>query len=192
MNEIIATAFWRRLDTEGHDGCRLIRTRNGWRLSGSSVFDHQGKACVLGYTVDCDNSWQTLSAAVRGSVGLDELMFDIERASDGNWLLNGEVQPQARGCVDLDLGFTPATNLIAIRRLDPGEEETPAPAAYYLEFSLKLGILEQTYRRIGTDKLHYRSPAYGYDETLTVSDVGFVIDYPTLWTGWIAARDKQG
>lgn len=187
MNEIVATAFWRRLDTEGHDGCRLIRRKGGWRLSGNSIFDHQGKACVLDYTVDCDAEWRTLSAAVRGSVGLDELAFDVERTPDGDWLLNGEAQPPAKACIDLDLGFTPATNLIAIRRLDPGEKaETPAPAAYYLEFSLKLGIVEQTYRRTGKDKLHYRSPAYGYDETLTVSEVGFVTHYPTLWTGSVA------
>jgi hypothetical protein len=189
MNEIVATAFWRRLDTEGHDGCRLIRMKDGWRLSGSTIFDHQGKACMLDYAVDCDAAWRTLSARVHGSVGLDELAFDIERTPDGDWLLDGKVQPAAKGCIDLDLGFTPATNLIAIRRLDPGEEvEIPAPAAYYLEFSLQLGIVEQTYRRTGKDKLHYRSPAYGYDETLTVSKVGFVTDYPTLWTGWVATR----
>jgi uncharacterized protein len=128
MNEIVATAFWRRLDTEGHDGCRLIRMKDGWRLSGSAIFDHQGKACMLDYAVDCDAAWRTLSARVHGSVGLDELAFDIERTPDGDWLLNGKVQPAAKGCIDLDLGFTPATNLIAIRRLDPGEEvETPAP-----------------------------------------------------------------
>ena len=183
MDRIVATAFWQRLDTEGYDACRLIRRADGWRLSGAAVFDHQGQVCILDYMVDCDASWRTLSARVDGSVGFETLVFDIEKR-DRDWLLNGEVQSAARGCIDLDLGFTPATNLIAIRRLDPGgEADTPAPAAYYLEFSLELGIVEQTYRRTGKDKLHYRSPAYGYDETLTVSEVGFVSHYPTLWNG---------
>jgi hypothetical protein len=101
--------------------------------------------------------------------------------------LNGAVQPKAAGLIDLDLGFTPATNLIAIRRLEPQPGvETPAPAAYYLEFTLELGIVEQTYRRTARDKLHYRSPAYSYDEMLTVSEIGFVSDYPGLWSGSVA------
>jgi len=189
MDEIVATAFWQRLDTEGHDACSLIRTRDGWRLAGCAVFDHGGKACRLAYTVDCDAGWRTLAASVAGSVGFEELLFGIERTQRGDWLLNGVAQPTAKGCIDLDLGFTPATNLIAIRRLDPGDEaETPAPAAYYLEFTLELGLLNQTYRRTGRERLHYRSPAYGYDETLTVSDVGFVTHYPGLWSGRVETR----
>jgi uncharacterized protein len=33
------------------------------------------------------------------------------------WELNGTDQPEAADCIDVDLNFTPATNLIAIRRL---------------------------------------------------------------------------
>jgi hypothetical protein len=189
MDTIVATAFWKRLDTEGHDSCRLILRLDGWRLAGGAVFDHQGEAVQLAYVVDCDAGWRTLSASVRGSVGLTDLSFDIASAPGGEWLLNGEKQPEAKGCIDLDLGFTPATNLIAIRRLRPGADaDTPAPAAYYLEFTLKLGIVEQTYRRTAPGRLHYRSPAYGYDETLTVSEIGFVTEYPGLWSGKVALR----
>lgn len=189
MEEIVATAFWKRLDTQGHDSCRLIRRPDGWRLAGCAVFDHKSRAVQLAYRVDCNEAWRTLSAAVRGSVGLEELSFEVESTGRGEWLLNGEKQPEAKGCIDLDLGFTPATNLIAIRRLRPGSDtDTPAPAAYYLEFSLKLGMLEQTYRRIAPDRLHYRSAAFGYDEILTVSEVGFVTEYPGLWSGTVVLR----
>ena len=33
------------------------------------------------------------------------------------WFANGVEQDNVAGCLDLDLGFTPATNLFAIRRL---------------------------------------------------------------------------
>lgn len=184
MDTIVATAFWRRLDTEGHDACRLIRKPDGWQLAGAAVFNHEGQLCILDYVVDCDSEWRTLSASVNGSVGFEPLVFEVERRRGNRWLLNGVVQPKATGCIDLDLGFTPATNLIAIRRLDPQPgAEIPAPAAYYLEFTLELGIVEQTYRRAAPDKLHYRSPAYNYDETLTVSETGFITEYPGLWSG---------
>ena len=184
MEEIVATAFWKRLDTEGRDGCALIRQPDGWRLSGCAVFEHEGKPCMLSYRVDCDAGWHTHSARVDGSVGFERLSFDIERTSGGDWLLAGIAQPAARGTVDLDLGFTPATNLIAIRRLDPGSDvETAAPAAYYLEFSANLGRLEQTYRRTGATTLAYTSPAYGYSAELEVASCGFVTLYPGLWSG---------
>lgn len=187
MTEIVATAFWRRLDTPGHDACRLMRTADGWRLSGCAVFEHERNACCLTYAVECDAQWRTRSARVNGSVGFDELAFDIEKTPGGDWLLNGVSQAKAQGQVDLDLGFTPATNLIAIRRLDlrPGVERI-ARAAYYLEFTLELDIIEQTYRRIDATTLAYASPAHGYAAELQVAPIGFVTEYPGLWSGAIA------
>lgn len=186
MTEIVATALWRRLDTEGHDACRLIRDTDGWRLAGSAVFDHQGRTCCLAYTVSCDGAWRTRSARVEGSVGFDWLAFDIEPTPSGDWRLDGVAQPKARGQIDLDLGFTPATNLIAIRRLGPRlGVETAAPAAYYLEFTRELGLVEQTYRRTGETTLAYASPAYDYAAELRVSPVGFVTEYPGLWSGTV-------
>ena len=185
MHEIVATAFWKRLDTEGHDACRLMRDDDGWRLEGAALFSHEGKACILAYAVECDAQWHTVSAKVKGSVGFNRLDFDVARAGD-DWLLNGVIQPKARGQVDLDLGFTPATNLIAIRRLDlRSGVETPAPAAYYLEFTLELGLVEQTYKRTGETTLAYASPAYDYAAELQVSPIGFVTEYPGLWSGQV-------
>ena len=60
-------------------------------------------------------------------------------------MLNGEVQQGVAGLVDVDLGFTPASNLLAIRRFDLGiGEATPAPAAYLTFPELRLVRLDQT------------------------------------------------
>ena len=186
MRDIVATAFWKRLDTEGRDACRLVRDSGGWRLEGAALFDHGGRACILAYAVECDTQWRTLAARVAGSIGFDRLDLDIQRSGD-DWILNGAVQPNARGQVDLDLGFTPATNLIAIRRLALAKGvEIAAPAAYYLEFTLELGLIEQTYRRTGDTTFAYSSRAYNYASELQVSPIGFVTEYPGLWSGQVA------
>ena len=187
MDEIVATAFWTRLDTDGRDACRLMRTGTGWRLAGCATFLHDGRTCILPYRVDCDARWRTISASVDGSVGFEGLGLRIERAGE-DWLLNGQIQPKARGCVDLDLGFTPATNLIAMRRLDlPPDVEVQTPAAYYLEFTAELGLIEQTYRRTGETTLAYASPAHSYRAELRVDPIGFVTDYPGLWSGKVVS-----
>ncbi|MCV0397378.1 MAG: putative glycolipid-binding domain-containing protein [Rhizobiaceae bacterium] len=190
MTEIVAAVLWRRLDTEGHDACALQRVAEGWRLDGQAVFDHDGKTCRLSYSVECDDGWRTRGATVHGAVGLDRVTLDIGPGS-GEWLLNGEPQPAARGCVDLDLGFTPATNLVAIRRLAPKQDEdTPAPAAYLAFPELRLERLEQIYRRKGPSTLGYSAPAYDYEDVLEVDRHGFVTQYPGLWTGRVSSRDE--
>ncbi|TIR23242.1 MAG: hypothetical protein E5X34_14280 [Mesorhizobium sp.] len=89
---------------------------------------------------------------------------------------------EAAGLVDVDLGFTPATNLLPIRRLDLGPgKTTPAPAAYLAFPQLELARLDQTYRRLDESRYAYAASAFGYEAMLTVSSAGFVLDYPGLW-----------
>lgn len=186
MERIVAIAYWTRLDTDGRDACRLVETAAGWRLDGCATFLHDGQTCLLTYRVDCDTEWRTLSASVDGSLGLDRLAFAIVRSGDG-WLFDGQVQPEAAGCVDLDLGFTPATNLLPIRRLAPRDgSECLTRAAYYREFVPGLGNLVQHYTRSGANDLVYRSPAHGFAATLRFHSSGFVTDYPGIWSGTVS------
>ena len=112
-----------------------------------------------------------------------ELLYAIERGTDGQWTLNGEIQPDVAGLVDVDLGFTPASNLLAIRRFDLGVGQArPAPAAYLTFPELRLTRLEQSYQRLDEGRYAYAAPTFGYDDILEVSPAGFVLDYPGLWT----------
>jgi hypothetical protein len=98
------------------------------------------------------------------------------------WKLNGTNQPEAAGCLDVDLSFTPATNLIAIRRLalDMGQA-SEAPAAWLRFPERTLVRLEQRYHRVALDTYDYHAPSVGYAASLQVSDSGFVTYYPGLW-----------
>ena len=177
-----ATILWRQLGTEGHDGCRLLRLGDGWRLAGTALFVHEGEPSILTYEADCDAAWRTRSARVSGSIGARPLDLRIA-TRDGHWILNGVEQPQVDGCIDVDLGFTPATNLLPLRRFAlPVGQATPVPASYLPFPDPRLERLEQTYRRLDARRYAYAAPAYGYDDVLTVADCGFVLDYPGLWT----------
>ncbi|MGX8011797.1 putative glycolipid-binding domain-containing protein [Mesorhizobium sp. ORM8.1] len=177
-----ASIFWRRLDLEGHDACLLYPTDGGWRLEGHALFLQEGQPCSLAYAVDCDAGWRTRSARVDGFLGAQILRYEIERLGDGQWMLNGAEQAAVAGLVDVDLGFTPATNLLAIRRSDLGiGTATPAPAAYLAFPELKLMRLDQTYQRLDEQRYAYAAPTFGYDAVLEVSAHGFVLDYPGLW-----------
>ncbi|MEI9404324.1 putative glycolipid-binding domain-containing protein [Mesorhizobium argentiipisi] len=174
--------LWRRLDLKGHDACLLSATDRGWRLKGHALFAHDGKPCSLAYAVECDVGWSTRFARVEGFVGTQELHCEIERLADGQWMLNGAGQAGVAGLVDIDLGFTPATNFVAVRRFNLGVGmATPAPAAYLAFPELRLTRLDQTYRRLDENRYAYAALAFGYEAILTVSSAGFVLDYPGLW-----------
>ena len=174
--------LWRRIDLPGHDACSLWVTQSGWRLTGTAIFALDAQPCHLAYEVNCDTTWRTRSANVMGCIGRQALALTIVAMPGERWEFNGNDQPKVAGCIDVDLGFTPATNLIALRRLALGVgDEFDAPAAYLYFPELKLARLEQRYHRVTLDKYDYRSPSFDYAATLQVSDVGFVTHYPGLW-----------
>jgi uncharacterized protein len=176
------TIVWRRLDAPGHDGCALWSRADGWRIEGTALFSLDGVPCHLNYEVDCDAKWRARVANVDGWMGTAPVELEIIGIPEQRWMLNGAEQAEASGCVDLDLGFTPATNLIALRRLalETGEE-SDAPAAWLGFPDPKLTRLEQHYRRVSRERYDYRSPGVGYAACLDVTETGFVTHYPGLW-----------
>ena len=132
MNHVAeAQILWRRLDQPGHDHCRLWDNRDAFVLTGTAIFADGGAPCRLDYQVFCDRQWRTHSGSVVGWCGGKEVRLEILALGQQRWQLNGAEVPEVHGCVDLDLGFTPATNLLSLRRL--GLEvggEAPVRAAW--------------------------------------------------------------
>ena len=174
--------LWRRTDMPGHDACGLWGVDSGWSLAGTAIFALEGQPCHLAYEVQCDPRWRTRSAKVMGYIGRHALELTIVVMPGERWQLNGTDQPGAAGCLDVDLNFTPATNLIAIRRLALGVgHEADAPAAWLRFPACTLERLEQRYRRVALDTYDYQAPRVGYAAPLRISDLGFVTQYPGLW-----------
>jgi uncharacterized protein len=176
------TILWRRLDVPGHDACQLVALDDGWRLSGMAVFNLDGRPCALRYEVDADARWASRSARVRGWCGTERVDVTIVAAPSRGWHLNGAEQSDVRGCVDVDLGFTPATNLLQLRRIALAVgEEAEVPAAWLAFPELTVERLKQRYRRRDQGTYDYRAPDVPYEAQLQVNDLGFVILYPGLW-----------
>jgi hypothetical protein len=179
----VASILWRRLDAPGHDACRLERNDTAWQLDGAAVFsDPQGRHVQLHYRVRCDALWHTQWGTVRGWVDGENIDLSVTRNARGGWLLNDEAVPDLAHCMDLDLGFTPATNLIALRRLGlkPGEA-ADAPAAWLDADERSLGLLEQRYAQRSAGACWYEAPRFGYAALLNLTPEGFVSHYPERW-----------
>jgi hypothetical protein len=174
--------LWRRLDAPGHDACRLVETVDGHRLDGAAVFHHDGTAAVLAYELDGDAAWRTRAGTVRGWLGARPVAYSVRRIGDGVWTLNHRVVPALDGCVDLDLGFTPATNLFQIRRIAlPEGQAVDVPVAWLDVAAGTLDVLEQRYERRSQDSYWYEAPRFAYAALLEIDAVGFAHRYPGLW-----------
>ncbi len=174
--------LWRRLDRPGHESARLVSQDSGWHLAGTAVFAHEQQACRLDYLVACDPGWQTVSGRVAGWVGNEPVEIEISVDSARRWRLNGRECPEVAGCSDLDLNFSPSTNLLPIRRLGLTVGQAAAVRAAWLRFpGFTLEPLEQTYRRIDAATYRYESAGGRFVAELRVNAAGFVTEYPGFW-----------
>ncbi len=176
------TILWRRLDKPGHEAARVFFSDERWRLEGSAVFQHEAKACKLNYALVCDAKWQTLSGSVEGWIGDETIKVEISVDAERRWRLNGNDCAEVEGCIDLDLNFSPLTNLLPIRRLNLTAGQVAPVRAAWLRFpTFKLEALEQTYRLIDDSTYRYESASGRFVAELTVNEFGLVTHYPNLW-----------
>jgi hypothetical protein len=174
--------LWRRLDQPGHESARLSFRQSRWHLAGTAVFAHQQQPCRLDYVVICDAEWRTLSGKVVGWVASRTVEIELSVDSERRWLLNGTECPSVAGCTDLDLNFSPSTNLLPIRRLDLRIGERAAVRAAWLRFpGFTLEPLEQLYHRIEEATYRYESAGGSFIADLQVNAAGFVTSYPNVW-----------
>ena len=180
----VARVKWRALDREGEDTCRLAQVDGGWVLLGHARFRDADGLAALDYVVRCAPDWQTLGADIAGKHGDRSISIKIER-NDETWTRNGTVQDAVAGAIDIDLGFTPATNLMPLRRLfarGVPKLETRSAWLRYPECDLK--PLDQIYDAGNSEELvSYNARQTGFSTQLCVHHSGFVTLYPGYWQG---------
>jgi hypothetical protein len=174
--------LWRRIDQPGHEAARLIFHDPFWHLSGTAVFGHDGLPCRLEYLVACSSAWHTLHAKITGWMGGRCVRLDVAADASHNWRLNGRGCPEVAGCIDLDLAFSPITNMLPIRRLALPLDHSADVTAAWLKFpELTLRPLSQSYRHIADHRYRYQAHEGSFTAELDVNPAGMVVRYPGLW-----------
>ncbi len=174
--------LWRRIDTTGHEAARVYGDEDGWYLDGAAIFLHERSPCRLEYLIECDPDWSTRSVTIDGWVGEEIIEVEILVNEKGVWFLNAEQITTVEGCVDIDLNFSPITNLLPLRRLALKNGESQSVNAAWLRFpSFELERLDQTYSRIDASTIKYESQDGSFVRNLKVNSAGLVLDYPDYW-----------
>jgi hypothetical protein len=119
----------------------------------------------------------------RGASG-QPVRFDLAADGAGHWTRDGKRVSDVDGALDVDLGFTPATNTLPIQRLKLAVGASAPVTSAWLRFpELHLERLEQTYTRESERSYRYRAVVDGepFTALLETDDVGRVLRYGNLW-----------
>ncbi|MBV7395463.1 putative glycolipid-binding domain-containing protein [Mameliella sediminis] len=177
--ETLATIHWRALDRDGEDKCRLARLDHGWMLVGHARFRDASGWAALDYLIRLGEDWCTTSADITGEHGGAPVAMRLMRNGDG-WTVNEEKRPDLAEAEDVDLSFTPATNLMPLNRLpEVGRLETTSA---WLRFpGPQVTPLSQSYTRERGGLVRYEARETGFETHLAVNGHGFITTYPGLW-----------
>jgi hypothetical protein len=177
----LTAVAWKRIDAAGLERCELWRDPAGWTLRGTILVVHERDPFEVHYEVSCDQGWVTRSVAVdrRGPEGERSLRLT---ADDGRWSVEASELEVVRGCLDVDLGWTPSTNTLPIRRLDLAIGQSKTVTAAWVRFpELTVEALAQDYRRLAERRYRYSSAGGRFVAELEVDEDGLVTTYGQIW-----------
>lgn len=184
---------WRRSDEIETDEHATLTVRDtGLSFVGTVLGAESGVPIRIEYRVMTGGSGMTTAAHVRDLRGFDQRVLTLERSAKGVWSVNGTVDPTLKGCTDVDLGCSPSTNTLPIRRLRLGVGNSQTIQAAWVRFpELTVTKSAQAYTRL--DEFTYRYESGTFSAELLVDDYGVVASY-AVWerTGLaIGPEDSQ-
>jgi len=168
---------WRRSDeVQTDEHCTLTQRDTGLSLVGTVLGAEGGAPVRIEYRVLTDADGMTTAAHVRDLRGFEQRTLTLERDAKGNWTVDGAKVRGLKGATDVDLGCSPSTNTLPIRRLHLGVGASKTIKAAWVRFpDLTVVKADQTYTRL--DEFTYRYASGDFTAELTVDDENLVAAY---------------
>jgi uncharacterized protein len=178
---VIVERTWTSELLHSKEDFTLSSTDFGHRLAGTVRIIRDETPVEIAYRVDCAPDWTTMGATVEIPAIDIDLRLQVDSAS---WTVDSEPRTDLDGCVDVDLGFTPATNTLPIRRLDTAADISQTIKVAWLRWpELVFLPSDQTYTRQRGHLWTYASGEFSAE--LEVDEHGVVVNYgrPPIWAG---------
>lgn len=183
VSKTIGRVIWRRtLDDRSFEECDVTATPDGFAIAGHVIAAQDGAPLVVHYDIDCGENWSARSVAIDQSFGNVRRRLRLDRAGDG-WLVDGVHDARLDGCAEPDLGLTPSTNALAIRRLDLAIGQAAEIRCAWIKFpALSAEPSRQRYERLGDRDYRYTNVASGFTALVAVDALALPVTYENIWT----------
>jgi uncharacterized protein len=201
-NSPLRTVLWQRIYSPGSEWCAVEREPDGWRLHGIVLTEVATAPVLVHYAVALATDWSTrvVEIAMRSGAASEPRTLKLTVAPDQRWQIervpvSDSAMPvddlaALHGLVDVDLGFSPVTNTLPIRRLHPAIGEAVEVTAVWVRFpELTIEPLPQRYGRLAERRYRYESAGGAFVAEIEVDDLGLVTTYEGGWRRIAASPD---
>jgi hypothetical protein len=175
---------WAGIDDWRAEEARVALTAAGVRAEGTQI-GVDPALYRLTYALDAADGWVTRRLAVRlaDASGAERSVL-LEHDGAGAWRVDGEDVAALDGALDCDLGFSPLTNLMPLRRhgLHERAGDVELLMAWVDVPSLAVIPYRQRYTHVARRRVRFASIDLheGFTAELEVDADGLIVHYPQL------------
>lgn len=175
------SVLWSKISGDGLEYCE-VHSSPVTVLRGEVITRLYGRPVSVSYSIQCNADGATESANIICRDDGEIRDVSIRRTDQDEWYFDGKELIEFRGCKDIDLGVTPSTNTLPIRRLNPSIGECKQTKAMMVQFpDLIYTPVTQRYTRVDARKFLYESVDSGYRANMEVDSEAVVITYQNEW-----------
>ena len=181
---------WRRvMDDCSFEECVVTSSPEGFGIAGRVIAAEANAPLAMSYDIACDRSWSAQAVTIEQRLNDTLRRLTLERAGQG-WLVDGVRDARLDGCAEPDLGLTPSTNALAIRRLGLAIGQGAEITCAWVKFpALSIEPSVQHYKRLADRDYRYTNIASGFTAIVTVDELALPVSYERIW---LRIADWQG
>ena len=180
---MLRLAIWQGVDEWRAEAARVDLGPRGLGASGTQI-GADPAPYRLDYELEVGSGWITTRLSVQVTSAVGERVLLLEHDARGGWRRDGVTAPELDGCLDCDLGLSPLTNLMPVRRhaLHEREGEAEILAAWVSVPDLSLHASRQRYEHVrpGVVRFTDLGAHEGFSAELELDADGLVLLYPEL------------
>ena len=179
----MAVVRWQDWDGHGLEHCVCLESASGLTLEGV-VAGKSHKAYAAHYLVRACSAFRTREVRVEY---VDGPHLHVEADGAANWhdVIGDRALPFLQGCIDVDIGITPATNTLPIKRLmlaahqacDITAAYVPLPDQIDGDFLPRRAAQRYTCLKQG-HRYRYEGLSSAFTAEIEIDQFGLVLDYP--------------
>ena len=173
---------WRRtIDDKSIEHCTVASRPDEVRISGHIIAAHDSQPLEVTYDIRCGADWAAKAIEIEQAWGGSTRRLRMARAENG-WVIDGAPDPRLAGCAEVDIGLTPSTNALAIRRLGLAVSETRDITAAWVKLpALTVEPSHQRYERLRPHDYRYTNLDSGFTAVVTVDALALPVTYEGVW-----------
>jgi uncharacterized protein len=181
-SQLVSVGLWQWLQSPGLERFEFVRAGDEWIFRGTILTTANDAAAEARYEIVCDSLFHTRRANIVILDSRSERSLKIN-ARGGRWFENSQENQTVNGATDIDLGWSPSTNTLPIKRLklEIGQTSGEFIAAWVRFPELTLQPLPQEYLRLADRQYRYSSRGGAFVANLVVDDNDLVLDYEEFW-----------